>query len=193
MWGITRSEVIIKKLFIYLLIFILLNGLFYIQYAYAAEPFDVVKKEISLEDSNQFTEIPALWVTTMEQPLKVFISNDKNKKNKSGLFTIKHARLILWKEFSYEIAKNIYNLNPYVSQYGSVKVYYLAVDYEVHKPNEFYKNGINYFLAIIAKENGQWKIAELPIAPVPLIVSKKVGFGTAHEKKTAEELGYFNF
>lgn len=172
-----------------MVISILFNSLFYTQYAYAAEPFDVVKKEILLEDSNHFTEIPTLWVTTMGQSLKAFISNDENKKNNNGLFSIKHARLISWKEFTYEIAKNIYNLNPYISQYGTAKLYYLAVDYQLHKPNEFYKNGINYFLAIIVKENGQWKIAELPIAPVSIIVSKRVGFGTAHEKKTAEELG----
>ncbi|HDX9613032.1 TPA: hypothetical protein ROY01_004143 [Bacillus toyonensis] len=149
----------------------------------------MVKKEISLEDSNHFSEIPSLWVASMGQSLKAFMSNGENQKNKNGLFSIKHARLISWKEFTYETAKSIYNLNPYISQYGTVKLYYLAVDYELHKTNEFYKNGINYFLAIIVKENGQWKIAELSIAPVSIIVSKRIGFGTAHEKKTAEELG----
>ncbi|KAA9013561.1 hypothetical protein [Niallia endozanthoxylica] len=64
----------------------------------------------------------------------------------------------------------------------------MAINYQVHQESEFYRNGINYMLAMVVQENNQWKLAEMSVAPVDIIVSKGIGFGTDHEKKRAEEM-----
>jgi hypothetical protein len=154
----------------------------------AIEPISVVEKEISYENSNNWSEIPSLWVASKKQELIDFFSNPENEKNKVGLYTIKKSQLVSWKEFPGDIAQSFSNINDYITQYGTAKVYYLAIDYQVHKQSQFFRNGINYLLAIVVQENEQWKIAEMSVAPVDIIVSRGIGFGTAHEKKRAEEL-----
>lgn len=65
----------------------------------------VIQKYTELLNQNNWTLIPDLWVKEEQNTIKSFINNSKNQKNKLGLFNIKKAHLVAWKELHFEYGK----------------------------------------------------------------------------------------
>lgn len=63
----------------------------------------------------------------------------------------------------------------------------------MHSQNEFFINGVNYFLIAMVLEDGEWKIAMTPHAPVRSIIDDGYGFGTEDEKTYDERRLKFIF
>lgn len=94
---------------------------------------------------------------------------------------IEKAKLVGWKELPYEYGQNFLPIR-YIEKFKSPKVFYVAVDYKVHRQTKYHINGVNYFLVAAVKQNSEWKIAVTPIVPVKSIIAVGFGFGTDDEK-----------
>lgn len=142
---------------------------------------DVVKKYIEHLNHNNWSAIPDLWVKDQKEDLIDFIKNKENQINKIGLFNIKTAKLVKSKEPPYKYAENYLPIR-YMQKFKNPKVFYVGVDYNVHKEDQFHINGINYFFVVVALENSKWKIVLTPHVPVTSIINDGYGFGTDDEK-----------
>lgn len=65
-------------------------------------------------------------------------------------------------------------------------LYYVAIDMSVHKESKHFLNGINYHLIEMVEENGLYKINRFSNAPVDIIETLGVGFGTSDELEMAK-------
>jgi hypothetical protein len=141
----------------------------------------VIKHYFDDINQNQWEKATSWWVEEQRQVLLHFISNKVNQQQKLGLLNIKESKLVRWKELSYENGKN-YLPNRYMEKFANPRVFYVGVHLKVHTQNEFFIDGVNYFLMAMVEENGEWKIALIPIAPVQSIIYDGYGFGTEDEK-----------
>ncbi|ASJ54543.1 hypothetical protein BP422_13830 [Brevibacillus formosus] len=150
-------------------------------------PFSVVEQMFEYENAKKLDNFAELWVKDREEDYKIFVNDEENRKNNRGLFGIKKARIVDWKELSPEVASN-YSLGAenYLSTYKDAKFYYIAVDYEVDKEDKYFLNGVNYSIVTMVLEDGTWQIAQIQKAPVDSMVSDNVGFGTDDEKEIAK-------
>jgi hypothetical protein len=141
----------------------------------------VIQKYILDLDANQWNKIPNRWVEDQRQELIDFINDKRNLTNKRGFLNIKDAELMMLKELPYEYGKQFLP-NKYFDKFNNPKVFYVGVHYKVHKQNQFFIDGVNYFLIEMVIEDGEWKIALTPHVPVTSIIFDGHGFGTENEK-----------
>lgn len=146
----------------------------------ASSPFSVMEDFIKYENQQEWSKIPALWDKVNEKSLKSFVSNRENKLNNIGLFNIKKAKIVRWKELNPNDARHY----SFVTN-QSAKYYYVAVEYQVRKEDKYHLNGINYHLAVITQDNREWKISQFSTAPVDLFIEEDLDFGTPDEKEMA--------
>ncbi|WP_052947961.1 hypothetical protein [Aneurinibacillus tyrosinisolvens] len=152
--------------------------------------FAVVRKYIDTLNQHNWNTIPQLWVKERRKDLADQINSKENQEKKLGFFNIKKAKLVAWKELPPEFGQ-IYIPPHYVDKFEGMRYFYVAVDYEVHKQNKRRINGLNYFIIVVAKENGEWKIALTPGPPVTHIIHAGYGFGTDDEKTYDERRAMF--
>lgn len=143
-------------------------------------PMSTIETLVKLINQESWQSIPELWVSDMKAGISPFFSSNENKQNHKGLFNIKKAKLLDWKELSYEEA------SPYTTVHDNARYFYFSIDNSVHKDDKYHMNGINYYLSALVQENGEWKIAQFSTAPVDIFVANKIGFSTEDEKKLAE-------
>lgn len=143
--------------------------------------FAEVEKFIENLNQHNWSVIPNLWVKDRHAEFVEMISNKENLEKKIGFFNVKSAKLVAWKELPYEYGSNF--VSTYIlDRYKNIRVFYVAVDYEVHRQDKFRINGVNYFLVVVAKDDNEWKIALTPIVPVKSLITDGYGFGTDEEK-----------
>ncbi|WP_052947339.1 hypothetical protein [Aneurinibacillus tyrosinisolvens] len=145
----------------------------------------VVKKYIDTLNQHNWSAIPQLWVKERRKDLAQQINDKEYQEKKLGFLNIKKAKLVAWRELPSQYGQ-IYIPSHYIGKFEDMKIFYITVDYQVHKQNKRGINGLNYFIIVVAKENGKWKIALTPGPPVTSIIHAGYGFGTDDEK-TYEE------
>lgn len=145
------------------------------------EPVNVIHSYFEDLNKKQWVNATSWWVNKSKEDLLGFIADKENQTHKRGLLNIKEADLVMWKELPYEYAQQ-YLPTRYVKKYKNPKVYYVGVNYQVYSQNEFFIDGMNYFLITIVQEDGKWKIALINDVPVSSMISDGYGFGTKDEK-----------
>ncbi|MFX3625575.1 MAG: hypothetical protein ACE3JP_16455 [Ectobacillus sp.] len=149
-------------------------------------PKEVVEKEMEYLSSDNTLAYTKLWVRAMQNEL-LFLHSPRSK-GKETIYNVDKAELIEMKELPHAIASSyIPKLSRYISRFGhdGVKVLYIAANYSVREENKYQLNGPNYFLQVLVKEYGNWRIAESKIAPTDLISAAGHGFGTKEEGEYA--------
>jgi hypothetical protein len=141
----------------------------------------VVKNYIHDLDQNMWDNVPIWFEKKESEELSNFLKDKQHQHDKSGLFNIMRAKLDNCKEIRYQYARN-YLPSRYIEQFTNPKVYYVAVDYKVHKQNKYFINGVNYFFIVLVLQDRQWKIVFTPLVPVSSIIDDGYGFGTEDEK-----------
>lgn len=163
------------------ILFTFLISVYHPVHAQTEPSLDVVIKYFAQLDQNNWNAIPEFWVKDQKENLKDFLNNNKNQLYKIGLLNIKGAKLVRWKELPYNYGEN-YLPARYMDTFSNKKVYYVGVNYEVHKEDIYHITGINYFFVALALEEEKWKIVITPHAPVRSIFDDGYGFGTDDEK-----------
>ncbi|QOR67314.1 hypothetical protein IM538_04015 [Cytobacillus suaedae] len=141
----------------------------------------IIKKYFNDLNEQEWVEATAWWDNESRLELVEFIANKENQKYKRGLLNIEKANLVRWKELPYEYGKQFFPSRS-LEKFNNSRVYYVGVDYRVHKQNQFFIDGVNYFLVVLVLEDGIWKIALTPNVPVKSIIADGYGFGTEDEK-----------
>jgi hypothetical protein len=144
-------------------------------------PINVIKYYIHDLNNNQWENAISWWNKDNRQELLDFIANKENQAHRRGLLNIKKANLVRWKELPYEYGKQFLP-DRYIEKFNNPKVYYVGVNYKVHSQNQYFIDGVNYFLIAMVLEDGQWKIALILQVPVKSIISEGYSFGTEDEK-----------
>jgi hypothetical protein len=144
-------------------------------------PIHVINHYYNDLNENQWQKASSWWVEENKNELLGFLANKENQKYKRGLLNIKKAELIRVKELPYEYGQN-YLPNRYMEKFNNPRVFYVGVDFKVHKQNEFFIDGVNYFLIAMVLEDGKWKIALTPHVPVGSIIFDGYGFGSEDER-----------
>lgn len=143
-------------------------------------PISAVTGFLSSLDKNNYSDSINYWIANKSEEYSSFLKDPQNAD--SGLLSIKQAKLVESKELDYKSAE-LYT--PYydslINEYNDVHFYYLSVNYKVSKENEMNMNGINYIIAAVVQENGEWKIAQYSVAPVDNIVGDNNGFNSVDE------------
>lgn len=147
----------------------------------------VIYQEVAAENNNNWSAISNSWVEDQKETMLSFIANKENKDNFIGLFNIRSAKISEIKEIPNHSANKFVDVDKYLDEYRDIKVFYVGIDYTVYNESMFYYNGVNYRLAVLVLENGEWKLAEMGDAPVEAIVASKIGFGSP-EEKTAKKI-----
>ena len=142
----------------------------------------VIYQEVEAENNHNWSAVSSYWVEDEQDLMLPFIANKENKDNFIGLFNIKSAKIAEIKEVPIDSIKPFVGVEKYLEKYSDIKVYYVGIDYTVHNESMFYYNGVNYRLAVVVPENGQWKLAEMSDAPVADLVASNISFGSSGEK-----------
>ncbi len=146
----------------------------------------VVYDEVAAENNHDWNTLPSYWVNDQKELLHSFMADTTNKDNFIGLYDITSARISEIKELPIKSVYPFVDVKNYMENYGKIKVFYVGIDYAVHEESMFYYNGVNYRLAVVVPENGQWKLAEMGDAPVGSLVASNDGFGSSAEKISAK-------
>ncbi|MGN7170782.1 hypothetical protein ACTHSJ_33465 [Paenibacillus cellulositrophicus] len=143
-----------------------------------------VENYIESINKKNWSIIPDLWVKGNREEMILFLNNKKNEEQKVGLFNIKEAHLIAYKQIPFKYSR-IY-LPAYIESQNSPQVFYVAVNYKVYKEDKYHINGLNYFLIVTVLEESKRKIILTPLVPVRSVIADGYGFGTPDER-TFEE------
>lgn len=144
--------------------------------ALSDEPIQTVQNLIENINNNEWANIPDLWSTDRKETISGFLEEPSNAENHDGIYNILNARLDNWKEIPSEFKESF----PFVQD--NSLLYYVAIDLNVNKEDEFYLNGINYFLVELVQEGDSWKISQFANAPLEIISSLNIGFNTLDEE-----------
>ncbi|WP_459499616.1 hypothetical protein [Bacillus sp. C1] len=154
---------------------------------YAGTPIQVVQKEVQYISKDNPVLYSKLWVRSMQNA--ILFHHSDNIRNQDTLRNVTSSSLVKAKRLPFvKASMYIPRLSQYVSRIGkeNMKVYYVAVRYNVKKENPYQLNGMNYFLQVFVKEQGDWKIAESVVAPTDQIIENGDGFGMKEEKQYGE-------
>ncbi|MGW6189477.1 hypothetical protein ACWFRC_01830 [Bacillus cereus] len=152
-------------------------------FMYADTPIQVVQKEVKYIENDNTVLYSKLWVRSMQNA--VLFHHSDNVRNQDTLRNVTSSSLVKAKQLPFQKASMyIPRLSQYVSKAGkeNIQVHYIAVHYNVKKENAYQLNGMNYFLQVFMKENGEWKIAESVVAPTEQIVKNGDGFGMKEDR-----------
>lgn len=102
---------------------------------------NIIRIVIRIEDHHAWQELAQYWTTEEQPTLTAFLEDEQNKSNGIGYFNIQSAKLVEIKELPLESAKPFVDVDKYIEQYGSAKVFYVGIDYTVRQESKYYYNG----------------------------------------------------
>lgn len=146
----------------------------------ASDPFSVIREQIQAQSKNDWETVTKLWVDEDKKAFEAIVEQE-SRQNGEGMLAIENAEIVASKPLSEQLASAIGNYDQYKDKYGEAQTYYVAVKYKVKEDSEFLQNGINYLVATVVKESGQWKMASYSIAPVDIVSDSGEGFNTVDE------------
>ncbi|MFC5647549.1 hypothetical protein ACFPYJ_00080 [Paenibacillus solisilvae] len=113
-----------------------------------------------------------------EQRADSLFLNKENKNFKRGLFNIKEARLIVWRQLPFEYGDIFQPKTPAIDQ----RFFYVAIEMQVYREDQYFLNGNNYMLISTAAQSGQRIIVRFQHLPLDRLIRDGYGFGTLDEK-----------
>ena len=100
--------------------------------------------------------------------------------NHIGACNLKNISLLKYKEIKPEDVSDIIDLSSYPSKYSDIKIYYIAVNCLTYQENEYFHNGVNYFVYVVGHNGNEYKLLQ---ASQPILEdNKNILFGDFEEK-----------
>ena|GEM_PF-6975086 len=88
--------------------------------------------------------------------------------------------MIKYKEVKPEDVRDIVDLSSYPHEYSNIHIYYIAVDCSTYEENEYFHNGVNYFVYVVGYNGNAYKLLQ---ASQPILEDdKNILFGDFEEK-----------
>lgn len=152
----------------------------------AGTPLEALASVVAAEDTHDWDALLALTASCDRADLAAFLANDQNRAQYLGVFNIEWAALVEVKELPERIAAGVADVAHYRGLYGQAVVFYAGVCYQVRNEDRYYYNGVNYRLAVVVPESGEWRLAESSAAPVERLAAGEAAFGSGSELVAAE-------
>lgn len=123
-------------------------------------------------NNNDWTSLIDISPSADYEENVAFFSNQSNIDSNVGFHAIDTAALNTVTELDCNLLYEYTNADYYVNLYGNdLKLYLVGVELGVKKESQYFYNGLNFFLATLAQESGQWKVVLFSQAPASVIES----------------------
>lgn len=131
------------------------------------EAVETVREYINALGDQDWEGYVNLLPAAQQEDMNLFLADESNRDNYVGVFNIEDAKLVDARSVSSDYC--VYS-TEYKEKYGSeIQSYVVEVQLKTKEDTMFSCDGITYYLATLVKENGEWKIIEIPQADVRMI------------------------
>lgn len=120
---------------------------------------DVIREMVSLENTQSWNEFASCWVEEEKEEFNTLFNDSIYLQEKEGVICVTSAELYSLDEISAENVPAIILEDGRFDKFVKKKYYLAGIDYEVSDVSKYFYNGVNYRLIIMAKEDGEWKVA----------------------------------
>ena len=120
---------------------------------------DVIREMVSLENTQSWNEFASCWVEEEKEEFNTLFNDSIYLQEKEGVICVTSAELYSLDEISAENVPAIILEDDRFDEFVEKKYYLAGIDYEVSDVSKYFYNGVNYRLIIMAKEDGEWKVA----------------------------------
>lgn len=120
---------------------------------------DVIREMVSLENTQSWNEFASCWVEEEKEEFNTLFNDSIYLQEKEGVICVTSAELYSLDEISAENVPAIILEDSRFDKFVEKKYYLAGIDYEVSDVSKYFYNGVNYRLVIMAKEDGEWKVA----------------------------------
>lgn len=120
---------------------------------------DVIREMVSLENTQSWNEFASCWVEEEKEEFNTLFNDSIYLQEKEGVICVISAELYSLDEISAENVPAIILEDDRFDEFVEKKYYLAGIDYEVSDVSKYFYNGVNYRLIIMAKEDGEWKVA----------------------------------
>ena len=120
---------------------------------------DVIREMVSLENTQSWNEFASCWVEEEKEEFNTLFNDSIYLQEKEGVICVTSAELYSLDEISAENVPAIILEDDRFGKFVEKKYYLAGIDYEVSDVSKYFYNGVNYRLIIMAKEDGEWKVA----------------------------------
>ncbi len=120
---------------------------------------DVIREMVSLENTQSWNEFASCWVEEEKEEFNTLFNDSIYLQEKEGVICVTSAELYSLDEISAENVPAIILEDGRFDKFVEKKYYLAGIDYEVSDVSKYFYNGVNYRLIIMAKEDGEWKVA----------------------------------
>lgn len=135
----------------------------------SAQAGNAILKYVDAINDNDWDTIIRMSPEDEYQENVSFYNSEKNKEKNVGFHAITSAVLCSIDELNQNDLYDYTNAEYYFDTYGDLKLYLVGVDLTVQKESKYFYNGVNFFLVLLGKEDGVWKIVLFAQAPASTI------------------------
>lgn len=120
---------------------------------------DVIQKMVSLENIQSWEEFTYCWIEDEREEFNSLFSDSRYLQENEGVICVTSAEIYSLNEIPEEYIPGIILEDEQYNKFAEKKYFLVGIDYEVSNVSKYFYNGVNYRLVIMAKENGEWKVA----------------------------------
>ena len=133
---------------------------------------EVITDYVNSIKTNDWTSLTQLSSNRDNNEYVEFFSNKYNNQNKVGFYAINTASLFSVTKLDTNLLPLYDNASYYENLYGNdVGLYLVGANLNCKKESKDFYNGVNFFIVILGKEDGQWKVLTFSEAPPSAIES----------------------
>lgn len=148
-----------------------------------SECLSLIYEYVDTINSKNVTEYISLFTEDMQHEMEKFVTAEGTQ----DFFKEKNVRLKNVSELSADVGRRSAAISEEeLSAYEDIVVYYAELYMDVNDAEideRIMKNGYNYRVFVMAKEDGQWKICRASAPKLSDIVEAEEGFGTKNEQE----------
>lgn len=164
-----------KRVFVIFLVCILYSFSAYAQ-SYQYSPLDIITKYYTALGENDWANYVEMESEYLQEMTKGSLNDPENKEHQKGLYNFKNVvvgdvyEFDQTNKYEYEFLLSNPSFVSHKLNYGeNLKVFLVALRTEVHKENEFHRNGLDFHLVFMIQESSEWKILSSEGTSSPMI------------------------
>lgn len=152
-----------------------------------SDAVEVIIGMIQSENTQSWDQYLSYWHGFMKDTMEVILNDQEQIEKNDGLAVVRSAELVELKELSEDELKfYIPSMIPDEYRKYPLKAYLANINYSVNRVTEYYYNGPNYRIILLALIDGEWKIVSEPEPPVEML-QNYVSVGSEAEQIAANK------
>lgn len=116
----------------------------------------LVYDSMTITENNDWQKWANYFAPDIRDEYIEFVSNPYNEENHVGIYAVNSGSVVDISSVRNGQVTEYYEMSQYLDTYNVVEAYMVGVNYSVSEENDYYFDGINYRLVIIAEINNNW-------------------------------------